>query len=131
MAYRLSNCRRDINDNERAEYGSEVIKKLSKELTKLYRNGFDKVTLYRCYRFYNLFPEIVFMVWQQSGNVLSWSHYRILIQVEDKTAREWYANEALNESWSIRTLQRNVSSQYYYRLLKTKKRILKKVKWKN
>lgn len=114
-----------LNDNEQAGYGSEVIKKLFTELTKLYGKGFDKGTLYRCYRFYNLFPEIVSTLWQQSGNVLSWSHYRILIQVEDKTAREWYANEALNESWSVRTLQRNVSSQYYYRLLKTqKKRIL-------
>ena len=115
-----------LNGNERAEYGSEVIKKLSKELTKLYGKGFDKGTLYRCYRFYNLFPEIVSTVWQQSGNVLSWSHYRILIQVEDKVAREWYANEALNESWSVRTLQRNVSSQYYYRLLKTQKKDLVK-----
>jgi predicted nuclease of restriction endonuclease-like (RecB) superfamily len=115
-----------LNDNERAGYGSQVIKKLFKELTKLYGKGFDKGTLCRCYRFYNLFPEIVSTVWQQSGNVLSWSHYRILIQVEDKVAREWYANEALNESWSVRTLQRNVSSQYYYRLLKTQKRILKK-----
>lgn len=115
-----------LNGNERAEYGSEVIKKLSKELTKLYGKGFDKGTLYRCYRFYNLFPEIVSTVWQQSGNVLSWSHYRILIQVEDKAAREWYANEALNESWSVRTLQRNVSSQYYYRLLKTQKKDLVK-----
>lgn len=115
-----------LNDNERAGYGSQVIKKLFKELTKLYGKGFDKVTLYRCYRFYNLFPEIVSTVWQQSGNVLSWSHYHILIQVEDKVAREWYANEALNESWSVRTLQRNVSSQYYYRLLKTQKKDLVK-----
>lgn len=115
-----------LNDNEQAGYGSEVIKKLFTELTKLYGKGFDKGTLYRCYRFYNLFPEIVSTLWQQSGNVLSWSHYRILIQVEDKTAREWYANEALNESWSVRTLQRNVSSQYYYRLLKTQKKDLVK-----
>ena len=116
-----------LNDNEQAGYGSEVIKKLFTELTKLYGKGFDKGTLYRCYRFYNLFPEIVSTLWQQSGNVLSWSHYRILIQVEDKTAREWYANEALNESWSVRTLQRNVSSQYYYRLLKTQKKDLVKI----
>lgn len=47
-----------------------------------------------------------------------------LIQVEDKVARDWYANEAVNESWSVRTLQRNVSSQYYYRLMKTQKKEL-------
>ena len=42
-----------------------------------------------------------------------------MLQVEDKTAREWYANEAAKETWSTKTLQRNISSQYYYRLLKS------------
>ena len=51
--------------------------------------------------------------------MLSWSHYRILLQVSDSDAREWYAKEAYEEAWSSRTLQRNVSSQYYYRMLKT------------
>lgn len=107
MADRLSNYRiaeESLNGDDRAEYGAEVIKKLSKELTKIYGKGFDRVTLYRCYRFYNEFPEIVATLWQQSEKVLSWSHYRVLIQVEDKVARDWYANEAVNESWSVRTL---------------------------
>ena len=51
--------------------------------------------------------------------LLTWTHYRTLLQVEDKTAREWYANEAAKETWSTKTLQRNISSQYYYRLLKS------------
>ena len=50
---------------------------------------------------------------------LSWTHYRILLQVEDSKAREWYEQEAIRETWSVRTLQRNISSQYYYRLLKS------------
>lgn len=50
---------------------------------------------------------------------LSWTHYRILLQVTDKEARDWYAKEAEQESWGVRTLQRNVSSQYYYRMLQT------------
>ena len=50
---------------------------------------------------------------------LSWSHYRILLQVFDKEARDWYAKEAYEETWSTRTLQRNVDTQYYYRMLKT------------
>ena len=54
----------------------------------------------------------------QSG-LLSWTHYRILTQVEDSAARKWYAAEAFSQTWSSTTLQRNVSSQYYYRLLKT------------
>lgn len=122
IGYRIAE--ESLNGDDRAEYGAEVIKKLSKELTKIYGKGFDRVTLYRCYRFYNDFPEIVATVWQQSEKLLSWSHYRVLIQVEDKVARDWYANEAVNESWSVRTLQRNVSSQYYYRLMKTQKKEL-------
>ncbi len=53
--------------------------------------------------------------------MLSWSHYRTLLQVEDKTARNWYEKEALDQTWSVRTLQRNISSQYYYRMLQTPK----------
>ena len=51
--------------------------------------------------------------------LLSWSHYTVLLQVKDRQARDWYENEAYQEGWSVRTLQRNVSSQYYYRMLKT------------
>lgn len=117
IGYRIAE--ESLNDDNRAEYGAEIIKKLSKELTKIYGKGFDRVTLYRCYRFYNLFPEIVATLQQQSEKVLSWSHYRVLIQVEDKVARDWYEKESIEQSWSVRTLQRNVSSQYYYRLLKS------------
>lgn len=53
------------------------------------------------------------------STLLSWTHYRILLQVTDKTARDWYAKEAEREGWGVRTLQRNVSSQYYYRMLQT------------
>lgn len=51
--------------------------------------------------------------------LLSWTHYRILIQVDNETARKWYEQETIREAWSSRTLQRNVSSQYYFRLLQT------------
>jgi len=51
------------------------------------------------------------------GNVLSWSHYRTLLQVDDSDAREWYLNEAAAQIWGYRTLQRNISSQYYQRML--------------
>lgn len=57
-----------------------------------------KSTLYRCYRFYKAFPEIVATLWQQSETVISWSHYRILIQVEDPVARDWYAAEATKQT---------------------------------
>lgn len=54
--------------------------------------------------------------------LLSWSHYAILLQVNDKEARDWYEKEAVSQTWSVRTLQRNISSQYYYRMLRTQKK---------
>lgn len=60
----------------------------------------------------------------KSPNLLSWTHYRVLLQVSDKQARDWYEKEAASQMWSVRTLQRNVSSQYYYRILKTQKKDL-------
>ena len=51
--------------------------------------------------------------------LLTWTHYRTLLQVDDSVARDWYANEAAKEVWSVKTLQRNISSQYYYRILQS------------
>ena len=51
------------------------------------------------------------------GQLLSWTHYRVVVQELNADARKWYVHEALSQNWSVRTLQRNVSSQYYYRLL--------------
>lgn len=51
--------------------------------------------------------------------MLSWSHYRFLLQVTDPDARAWYEQEAFDQTWSVRTLQRNINTQYYYRLLKS------------
>ena len=93
-------------------------------MTNRYGKGYDKGTLYRCLKFYKMFPEIVATLGQQYGVILSWSHYRILLQVEDKEARDWYEKEAAKQTWSVRTLQRNISSQYYYRMLKTQKKEL-------
>lgn len=55
---------------------------------------------------------------------MSWSHYAVLLQVNDNAARKWYEQEAVSQTWSVRTLQRNVSSQYYYRMLQTQKKDL-------
>ncbi len=52
-----------------------------------------------------------------ANSLLSWSHYKILLQVNNDEVREWYASEAVKESWSVRTLQRNISSQYYHRMV--------------
>ena len=122
LGYRIAE--EELGGQERSEYGLQIIKKLSKELTNRYGKGYDKGTLYRCLKFYKMFPEIVASVRQQSGAILSWTHYRILLQVEDKAARDWYEKEAAEQTWSVRTLQRNISSQYYYRMLKTQKKEL-------
>lgn len=103
---------------ERAAYGAEVIRSLSKELTRQYGKGFTKTNLYSYYRFYKMFPDI-FHSLSGKSSVLSWTHYRSLLSVEDEKARRWYEQEAISQTWSVRTLQRNIETQYYYRLLST------------
>ena len=53
------------------------------------------------------------------SQILSWTHSRNLLRVTDKSARDWYLNESINEVWSTRILDRNIASQYYYRLLQS------------
>ena len=84
----------ELKGEGRSEYGTAVIRKLAKELTAEYGKGFDYSSLYKYFRFYKLYPEIVDSVSPQSGALLSWTRYRVLLQVEDKTARDWYTKEA-------------------------------------
>ena len=120
----------ELYNEKRAEYGLEVIKSLSKELTKIYGKGFTKTNLYNYLSFYKYFSQIFHSVSGKSNRLLTWTHYRVLIQVHDEDARNWYEKEALDEMWSVRTLQRNVSSQYYYRILNSQKKDLNKSKLK-
>lgn len=108
----------ELLGENRAEYGKEIIKRLADNLTNLYGKGFTKSNLYQFVQFYKFFPDIFHAV---SGKfqILSWTHYRNLLRVTDKDARDWYLNEAINEMWSVRTLDRNIASQYYYRLLQS------------
>lgn len=117
LGYRIA--QEELKGEERSEYGKGIIKKLADELTASYGRGFDFGSLYKYCRFYKLYPEILDSVSPKSGTLLSWTHYRVLLQIEDKTARDWYTKEAADQTWSVRTLQRNISSQYYYRLLKS------------
>lgn len=117
LGYRIA--QEELKGENRSEYGKGIIKKLADELTAIYGKGFDFGSLYKYCRFYKLYPEILDSVSPKSDALLSWTHYRALLQVEDKTARDWYTKEAAEQTWSVRTLQRNISSQYYYRLLKS------------
>ena len=124
----------ELKGEDRAEYGAKVIAKLSKYLNEKYGRGFSKRYLWEYLRFYKAYPEIVQIPSAQSTSMgeneivqtasaqfknLTWSHYRLLLQVLDKPARDWYEQEAEKEMWSVKTLQRNVSTQYYYRILKS------------
>lgn len=108
----------ELQGENRAEYGKEVIKKLSEYLSKIYGKGFTKSNLYQFIQFYKFFPDI-FHTPSGKSQILSWTHYRALLRVTDKTARDWYLKEASEQMWSVRTLDRNIASQYYYRLLQS------------
>ena len=123
----------ELKGENRADYGTEILKKLSKELKKEYGKGFDTRNLYYFLNFYKTFPNILNTVCAKSDALLSWSHYRTLLQVSDEKARNWYEKETAEQTWSVRTLQRNISSQYYYRLLKSqvKEPVIEEMKEKN
>lgn len=120
IGYRIAE--EELRGEDRAEYGANVIKTLSSELTKVYGKGFTKTNLYSFYSFYKCFPEIFHSLSGKSHRVLSWTHYRCLIQVKDEKARKWYEKEAFEQTWSVRTLQRNINTQYYYRLLQSQQK---------
>lgn len=97
----------------RADYGKQLLKSLSKALTEEFGKGFSVGSLYYYRQFYLTFPEIFATPWR----ILTWSHYKRLMQVSDPEARAWYLKEAAEQMWSYRTLDRNIGSQYYHRLL--------------
>lgn len=120
LGYRIAS--EELQGEDRAKYGAEIIKKLAKELSAEYGKGYTKSNLYSFYSFYKTYPEIFQTPSGKSAILLSWSHYNVLLQVKDKIARDWYEKEAYEQTWSVRTLQRNISSQYYYRMLQTQNR---------
>lgn len=101
----------------RAEYGTQLIKNLSKSLTEYFGKGFTERNLRSFRQFYMLFPD--YEIWHARVPNLKWTHFRSLITVDNPEARNWYMNEAASENWASRTLDRNISSQYYYRLLQS------------
>lgn len=110
----------------RAEYGKSIISNLSKVLTAEFGKEFSVQSLKNFRQFYVTFPSLATgsTVWSQSDqksstvwSQLNWSHFKIIMRVSDPVAREWYMTEAAALNWSIRTLSRNVSTQYYQRLL--------------
>lgn len=139
------------NGASRAEYGKHVIEVASAALTKEFGKGFSETNIMNFKKFYLKFKELTIpqtlseefkkqkqqtqfdesSLLPQKGQTVSaqselrllpWSHYERLIRVEDKKAREWYAKEAFEQGWSFRTLNRNINTLYYERLLMSTKK---------
>ena len=126
----------------RAQYGEAVLDDLSRRLTVDFGRGFDATNLRKMRQFYRVFqirdaarlestPEkrdTTRLVSAEDAyryigrDELSWSHYRILMQVEDPDARDWYMNEAADQHWSTRQLERQISVLYYERLLASREK---------
>ncbi|WP_304582808.1 YhcG family protein [uncultured Alistipes sp.] len=101
----------------RADYGARLLSLLADELTATYGKGFSARNLRNFRQFYVLFPNEE--IWHTRVPNLTWSHIRTLLRVTNEDARMWYLNEAAQQTWSVRTLDRNISSQYYHRLLQS------------
>ncbi len=102
---------------ERAEYGKQVLKNLAERLTNEFGKGFDESNLRYMRLFFKAFP-----ICDTLRHELTWSHYRRLLSVDNETARLWYMNEAADEVWSTRQLDRQISTLYYERLLSSREK---------
>ena len=100
---------------ERAEYGKEIVENLSKELTEEFGKGFSRRTLWEMRKLYVYFSdyEKVRTLFAQ----LTWSHFQKVLRVSDEKARIFYLTEAAENMWSVRTLDRNISTLYYNRIV--------------
>ena len=104
-------------DEMRAAYGKQLINQLSQALTAEFGEGFSARALREYRQFYCCFPKPE--IWRTCAPNLTWSHFRTLCRESNEPAQMWYMQEAVSEGWSVRTLARNISTQYYYRLLQT------------
>lgn len=101
------------NGEERAEYGERIIENLSAKLTHRYGKGFGPRYLRAFRKFYTISED--YTIWKSRFPNLTWTHIFKTLRVEDATAIRWYLESASQEMWSVRTLDRNISTQYYER----------------
>ena len=102
---------------DRADYGSFLIRNLSRDLGNEFGKGFSVANLKNFRQFYMTFPEEEksYAVCSQ----LSWSHIRLIMRLDNIEERDYYIAESREQNWSVRQLERNIKSGYFQRLLST------------
>jgi len=98
--------------NEKAEYGTGLLKQLAKQLTADFGKGFTVANLKNMRQFYLIFPNSYAL-----RSELSWTHYRLIMRVENEKARQFYLEECEKSNWSTRQLERQINTFFYERLL--------------
>lgn len=107
---------REINEavGERAEYGKQLLKFLSEQLTAEFGKGFTIANLRNMRQFFQTFPNRYAL-----RSELTWTHYRMLMRVEEHNRRDFYLTESADSGWTSRQLERQINSFYYERILAT------------
>jgi predicted nuclease of restriction endonuclease-like (RecB) superfamily len=113
----------DAQEGQRAEYGTGLIKYLAKRLTDEFGKGFTETNLKYMRQFYSVFPK-----GHALRDQLSWTHYRLLMKIDNEPRREFYLKECVECNWSSRQLERQITTFYYERLLATQKESRESVK---
>ncbi|MCL2281943.1 MAG: PDDEXK nuclease domain-containing protein [Fibromonadales bacterium] len=101
---------------DRAEYGKGLLRDISKKLTVEFGKGFDERSLRRMRQFFQVFP-----IRASLSPELSWTHYRLLMKINNVPRRDFYLKECVESNWSVRQLERQIHSFFYERLIATKK----------
>lgn len=104
----------------RAQYGEQLVGAVSRQLTTEFGRGFSEANVWNFRQFYLTYPseKILYTLRRE----LSWSHYRLIMRVENPRSREYYVREAAVQHWSTRQLERNINSLYYERLLASQRK---------
>ena len=101
---------------ERADYGAALIVNLSRYLGESFGKGFSVANLRNFRQFFLTFPDIGQFATHRVANV-AWSHIRLIMRLDDEKERLYYLEETASQNWSVRTLERNIQTGYYRRLL--------------
>jgi len=101
---------------ERSAYGKQLLKYLSVQLTKEFGRGFTEANLRNMRQFYQTFPNRYAL-----RSELTWTHYRLLMRVDEQSRRDFYLKESADSGWTSRQLERQINTFYYERLLATGK----------